>query len=65
MKKQNLTKTMNPYLKFLIDNSVPIIITILVIFAIPLSGLPYGIRRELAQSPRRVKCNKLRKDPNR
>jgi len=39
MKKQNLTKTMNPYAKFFIDYSVPIIISLLVIFAIPLSGL--------------------------
>jgi simple sugar transport system permease protein len=39
MKKQNLTGTMNPYLKFLIDYSVPIIISLLVAFAIPLSGL--------------------------
>jgi len=39
MKKQNLTRTMNPYVKFFIDYSVPIIIALLVAFAIPLSGL--------------------------
>jgi len=39
MKKQSLTKTMNPGVHFLINYAVPIIITILVAFAIPLSGL--------------------------
>ena len=39
MKKQNLTKTMNSGVNFLINYVVPIIFTILVIFAIPLSGL--------------------------
>ena len=39
MKKQNLTKTLNPGVKFLIDYAVPIIFTILVAIAIPLSGL--------------------------
>ncbi|HZK11530.1 MAG TPA: ABC transporter permease [Atribacterota bacterium] len=39
MKKQSLTKTMNPGVQFLINYAVPIIFTILVAFAIPLSGL--------------------------
>ena len=39
MKKQNLTKTLNPSVQFLINYAVPIIFTILVAFAIPLSGL--------------------------
>jgi len=39
MKKQDVTKTMNPYIKFFIDYSVPIIIAVLTAFAIPLSGL--------------------------
>lgn len=39
MKKQNLTRTMNPYLKFLIDSAVTIISVILLAIAIPLSGL--------------------------
>jgi len=39
MKKQNLTKTLNPGVKFLINYAVPIIFTILVAIAIPLSGL--------------------------
>ena len=39
MKKQSLTKTMNPGVYFLINYAVPIIFIILVAFAIPLSGL--------------------------
>jgi len=39
MRKQNLTKTMNPGVHFLINNAVPIIFIILIAFAIPLSGL--------------------------
>lgn len=39
MKKQSLTKTMNPGVHFLINYAVPIIFIILVAFAIPLSGL--------------------------
>lgn len=39
IKKQNLTKTMNPGVHFLISYAVPILFTILVAFAIPLSGL--------------------------
>jgi len=39
MKKQSLTKTMNPGVHFLINYAVPIIFTILIAFAIPLSGL--------------------------
>lgn len=39
MKKQSSTKTMNPGVYFLINYAVPIIFTILVAFAIPLSGL--------------------------
>jgi len=39
MKKQTLTKTMNPGVYFLINYAVPIIFTILIAFAIPLSGL--------------------------
>ena len=38
MKKQNLTKTMNPGIQFLISYAVPIVFTILIAFAIPLSG---------------------------
>ncbi|RXG64742.1 ABC transporter permease [Candidatus Atribacteria bacterium 1244-E10-H5-B2] len=39
MKKQSLTKTMNPGVHFLINYAVPIIFIILVAFAIPLTGL--------------------------
>jgi len=39
MRKQSLTKTMNPGVRFLINYAVPIIFIILVAFAIPLSGL--------------------------
>ena len=39
MKKQSLTKTMNPGVYFLINYAVPIIFIILVAFAIPLTGL--------------------------
>ena len=39
MKKQSSTKTMNPGVYFLINYAVPIIFTILVAFAIPLSKL--------------------------
>jgi len=39
MKNQNLTKTLNPGVQFLINYAVPIIFTILVAIAIPLSGL--------------------------
>jgi len=39
MKKQNLTKMMNPCVSLLIDYAVPIIFAILLAFAIPLSGL--------------------------
>ena len=39
MKKQSSTKTMNPGVYFLINYAVPIIFTILVAFAIPLSRL--------------------------
>ncbi|MBA7523029.1 hypothetical protein ES705_15152 [subsurface metagenome] len=39
MKKQSLTKTMNPGVYFLINYAVPIIFITLVAFAIPLSGL--------------------------
>lgn len=39
MKKQSLTKTMNPGVYFLINYAVPIIFITLVGFAIPLSGL--------------------------
>ena len=39
MKKQSLTKTMNPSVYFLINYAVPIIFTILIAFAISLSGL--------------------------
>lgn len=39
MKKQSSTKTMNPGVYFLINYAVPIIFTILVASAIPLSGL--------------------------
>jgi len=39
MKKQSLTKTMNPGVHFLINNAVPIIFIILVAFAIPITGL--------------------------
>jgi simple sugar transport system permease protein len=39
MKKQNLTKTMNPSVQFLINYATPIIFIILIAFAIPLSGL--------------------------
>lgn len=39
MRKQSLTKTMNPGVHFLINYAVPIIFTILIAFAIPLSGL--------------------------
>lgn len=42
MKKQSLTKTMNPGVYFLINYAVPIIFTILVAFAIPLSKLSGG-----------------------
>jgi simple sugar transport system permease protein len=38
MRKQNLTKTMNPGVQFLINYAVPIIFIILIAFAIPLSG---------------------------
>jgi simple sugar transport system permease protein len=40
MKQQNLTKTLNPAVQFLINYAVPIIFSILVAIAIPLSGLP-------------------------
>jgi len=39
MRKQSLTKTMNPGVLFLINYAVPIIFIILIAFAIPLSGL--------------------------
>ena len=39
MRKQNLTKTMNPSVQFLINYAAPIIFIILTAFAIPLSGL--------------------------
>jgi len=39
MKIQNAIKTLNPRVQFLINNAVPIIFTILIAFAIPLSGL--------------------------
>jgi|SRR5665648_36464 len=39
MKKQSITKATNPGVRFLINYSVPIIFTILIAFAIPLSGL--------------------------
>ena len=39
MRKQNLTKTMNPSVQFLINYAVPISFIILIAFAIPLSGL--------------------------
>jgi len=39
MKKQSLTKTMNPGVHFLINYAVPITFTILVAFAIPVTGL--------------------------
>lgn len=39
MKKQSLTKTMNPGVHFLINYAVPIIFIILVAFAVPLTGL--------------------------
>jgi len=38
MRKQNLTKTMNPGVQFLINYAVPILCIILIAFAIPLSG---------------------------
>jgi len=38
MRKQNLTKTMNPSVQFLINYAVPILFVILIAFAIPLSG---------------------------
>jgi len=40
-KRSNLTKTMNPFEYFLINFAVPILITIIVIIAIPLSGLSW------------------------
>jgi simple sugar transport system permease protein len=39
MRKQNLTKTMNPGVQFLINYAVPIIFIILAVFAIPMAGL--------------------------
>lgn len=39
MRKQKITKIMNPSVQFLINYIVPIIFTIMVVFAIPLSGL--------------------------
>lgn len=39
MKNQNLTKTLNPGVRFLINYAVPIIFAILIAIAIPLSGL--------------------------
>jgi simple sugar transport system permease protein len=39
MRKQNLTKTMNPGVQFLINYAVPIIFIILAVFAIPIAGL--------------------------
>jgi len=54
MKKQNLTKTMNPGLQFLINYAVPIVFTILLVFAIPLSGFSakYLIREMTTRASR-------------
>ena len=54
MKKQSLTKTMNPGVHFLINYAVPIIFTILIAFAIPLSGLSgeYFIRELMVRLSR-------------
>ena len=56
MKKQSLTKTINPGVHFLINYSVPIIFTILVAFAIPLSGLSgeYLIRELMTRLSRNL-----------
>jgi len=54
MKKQSLTKTMNPGVYFLINYAVPIIFITLVGFAIPLSGLSgeYFIRELMTRLSR-------------
>lgn len=54
MKNKNTNRQINPYVKFLINYSVPVIITLLVIAAIPLSGLSgdYYIREVTARLSR-------------
>ncbi len=54
MKSKNTNRQINPYVKFLINYSVPVIITLLVIAAIPLSGLSgdYYIREVTARLSR-------------
>lgn len=54
MRKQNLTKTMNPSIQFLINYAVPIIFIILAAFAIPLTGFSgeYLVRTLIARLSR-------------
>jgi simple sugar transport system permease protein len=54
MRKQNLTKTMNPSVQFLINYAVPIIFIILAAFAIPLTGFSgeYLVRTLIARLSR-------------